>query len=824
MAPGLLRSSVVALLAAANINEADSASLQVHTAEEVMRNMTIDGAVHILKNASYVNKFPAFGSLLSAHLGSISDHTNALRGVRVHQASKNVDEAVGLLNGMMEDVNKKLDMEKERCDEFHASKTLLLDTTRVQISDENAAAAAAEETMSAAQEMKASLTETLAETKDRLDEKEKQCETDLDALNVELTAVKGDVDVLKLVLDGIDCTNAPASAASASLMQCDHCRPPNIFVSLLPDRLPPFMRKLELKSKMTHRRLEEVVFRVLEEAENDGDDEPAFVQVGARGRHKLRLRSASAAREDPVAVDGETSNESSSEDDFAEVPEIPNGRCVPDESCTLGRGDCNKIQERLALTLGAAQDRQTELEREQAQLDKDCKSLREKLSEEISASERGIAEESTKVAQATTKKSAALETSRSLGLYHKEESDILEAENNVCCENQNALVSEHCALKKIRESVSKGRRILDCQLGPWEEGACSHSCGGGVMLKTRSPVEPPFDGEKCGPMMMQVACNEQPCPIDCVMETWDAWSACDNKCDGGERTRSRGVAIEAKHGGLECENSEEMEQCNTHQCSQDCEYHDWEDWSACAPCGKGKRSRIRSFTPAKFGGEECQKKFLNEKETCRVASCKDFKQKDGKLACDAYVDVILLLDSSGSLGSWGWKDVYNFGKNFVTHFQMGNASGSLGILEYSRKTTWVQHLTEDYDEAFKSMAATKWDQSYTNTHTALAAARNEFVNGRKGAQPVIVVVTDGQPSKPLATKEEARQLNKAGIHVIWVAIGWGAPRDLIKEMAADPDDIFSAKNKKNLNSNWFFNKIIKKSCPVLKQGVRKWKR
>jgi hypothetical protein len=58
-----------------------------------------------------------------------------------------------------------------------------------------------------------------------------------------------------------------------------------------------------------------------------------------------------------------------------------------------------------------------------------------------------------------------------------------------CCDEQNALKSEICALEKVRGELFKMKGvemfIIDCEVGAWEEGKCSVSCGGGVLTKTR---------------------------------------------------------------------------------------------------------------------------------------------------------------------------------------------------------------------------------------------------------------------------------------------------------------------------------------------------
>ena len=51
------------------------------------------------------------------------------------------------------------------------------------------------------------------------------------------------------------------------------------------------------------------------------------------------------------------------------------------------------------------------------------------------------------------------------------------------------------------------------------------------------------------------------------MSAWGTWGKCDAKCGGGMRMRSRTVTKEGAHGGEDCPELEDWEDCNTHDCS-----------------------------------------------------------------------------------------------------------------------------------------------------------------------------------------------------------------------------------------------------------------
>ncbi|KAB0405374.1 hypothetical protein E2I00_009163 [Balaenoptera physalus] len=83
-----------------------------------------------------------------------------------------------------------------------------------------------------------------------------------------------------------------------------------------------------------------------------------------------------------------------------------------------------------------------------------------------------------------------------------------------------------------------------------------------------------------------VACDA-PCPKDCVLSMWSAWSSCSHTCSGktteGKQIRARSIlAYAGEEGGAQCPNSsalQEVRSCNEHPCTV---YH-WQTgpWGQC---------------------------------------------------------------------------------------------------------------------------------------------------------------------------------------------------------------------------------------------------
>lgn len=112
-------------------------------------------------------------------------------------------------------------------------------------------------------------------------------------------------------------------------------------------------------------------------------------------------------------------------------------------------------------------------------------------------------------------------------------------------------------------------------------------------------------------------------PVDCVVSAWSAFSACSAACGGGTQTRTRTVVTPAANGGAACPVLEEMQSCNEQPCPVDCVVSDWSEWGTCsATCGGGTQTRTRTVvTPAAFGGAPCP--AMSEYQSCNTQPCED---------------------------------------------------------------------------------------------------------------------------------------------------------------------------------------------------------
>merc|ERR1719271_1851713 len=289
-----------------------------------------------------------------------------------------------------------------------------------------------------------------------------------------------------------------------------------------------------------------------------------------------------------------------------------------------------------------------------------------------------------------------------------------------------------------------------------------------------------YGGKPCGETSEARACNSQSCEADCVLSTWTKWSYCSKDCDGGTRKRMKYVSTPAE--------------------------------------GEGK-------CPGRWAPKRLQYK------SCNMKRCK-------QEPCDKKLDIVFLIDGSGSLGKRGWKAEIVAAQTFVDAFSKKGAQAEMAVLLYSGPRTWggvykcfakskkkvnmettckintVTHFTSDMKKVKKLITGLEWPRGSTLTSLALMTAKAELTLGRKDAQSVVVVVTDGRPLSYRATGIASKALRKMA-RLVWVPVTRYAPLKKIKKWATRrwQENVVRVKSFKALEKPDVVTHVLANICP-----------
>ena len=157
-------------------------------------------------------------------------------------------------------------------------------------------------------------------------------------------------------------------------------------------------------------------------------------------------------------------------------------------------------------------------------------------------------------------------------------------------------------------------------------------------------TQPKNGGTECPVLTKKRACTSTPppCPVDCKLSEWSAWSACSQQCGVGVQERTKSIETKRKGAGKPCplpgtpNKTLQTQHCNTDPCPK------MEITGQVTVCGNGGADNCFSFDPCKY-------------------------VKDGKPWCQVVNQATPIdLSSVGSKGDWplsaypGWCQLAGF--------------------------------------------------------------------------------------------------------------------------------------------------------------------
>jgi hypothetical protein len=748
--------------------------------------------------------------------------------------------ALDLLNSMLYESMKKYDTETAKCTDYYSKQCGMLNGIRGEIASSNFQSASCREHTLGSQGQISLLEADIPEMKQQLKDHGEKCSHEVHELRERLKIVLGDIAVMTKILEMTEC-KSPAML-QVDLLHCHSKCSKEKFVAL--DHTDLQTHLTSLKSSVAIGLVQDT-FKQLASASTDGEEAAEDEEEDDTTPSNGTSNKTQKLEKVPAPVPRTEVPDSPCDDPYAGAPNPTDKRAA---KCTVsGSPDCDKIQERFLLIQSGIQDEKEDLQQEIAKVEKECEGTKTNINTQLIDTDRSLKDEQTKLADAMMCEATAAEQGRLGNKEHGDATDDLKAMMKTCSTNSQNFETEICGLKKIRGELYKMRgtgkptNFQDCTLSPWEEQECSVPCGGGIQKLTRSVVSPPQGGAKCLPLQQMKSCSDSPCPVDCRLESWSGWSKCSAECGGGVEQRLRDVSRHMKNNGKPCGETSETKACNVQACEADCDLSDWSEWSKCSKeCDGGTRKRQKFVKKQALGQGTCAGLWDDARlaySDCNRHACK-LPASSLTLKCKAELDVVLVIDGSGSLTKEGWAASKKAAETFVAAFEGTESKARLSVILFSGPTSWtgvkkclgdgtmpvdlkatckvnvVEHFSKDIAEVKSKVAALEWPKGSTLTSLALAAAKSELNLGRKNAQSVVVVITEGRPMSYRKTNLAARDLRKSA-RLVWVPVTQFAPLAKIREWATRrwQENVIPIKDFDELAKPAAVSRMISDICP-----------
>ena len=205
--------------------------------------------------------------------------------------------------------------------------------------------------------------------------------------------------------------------------------------------------------------------------------------------------------------------------------------------------------------------------------------------------------------------------------------------------------------------------------------------------------------------------------------------------------------------------------------------------------------------------------YYNQRDyTEQIFLVKIKEMEEQKPNCTGKLDVGLVLDGSGSVGSGNFNTARNFVISLINTFSLNTTR--VGFIIYSSAVTKIFPLENSLTQAQMTSAikAFRYEGGGTNTNEAIrqAVLDMQAASARPGIPRALIVLTDGQSGSGVGNIELARQ---AGISTFGVGIGSGINEgELLLIGLNDPGHVFALTDFDALAE--FFKRLNAETCAL----------
>lgn len=155
------------------------------------------------------------------------------------------------------------------------------------------------------------------------------------------------------------------------------------------------------------------------------------------------------------------------------------------------------------------------------------------------------------------------------------------------------------------------------------------------------------------------------------------------------------------------------------------------------------------------------------------------------------MDIVLLLDASGSMTDKGFTAVKALASDLVKGYNVSEGGTKVSVVAFAKQAKVIAALSDD-SESLSSKIASKlnWLRGPSNAGAGLTRAASLLsLGGRQEASSLVLLVTDGRLVDPFLARQAAVKLKGNGIRLAFALIGTEYKNEkLLEAMASVPDE------------------------------------
>ena len=167
------------------------------------------------------------------------------------------------------------------------------------------------------------------------------------------------------------------------------------------------------------------------------------------------------------------------------------------------------------------------------------------------------------------------------------------------------------------------------------------------------------------------------------------------------------------------------------------------------------------------------------------------------------LDVVFVLDASGSVGSINFERMKDTVENIVSSLTIGEDKTRIAVVVFSDFATLIFNLNSftEKDPLIDAIRNITYTGGYTNTDLALRLLREGVFSEILGVRPenestrIAIVITDGHSNDPDETSHEAELLRtSAKFRIYAIGIGSGVGVEELIRIAGDNNTVLQVEN------------------------------